>query len=580
MAAGAPPPSPGPQAGIFNSTSHGRGKLLALDSEHLAAEFFTLYSLLLLVSLIAAYQLKSRRCCKFVSEAGITLFIGFLGGGLLQLFVYTDEQDQYGELELRNKLVGFSSNILLCLLLPPIVFDSGYRMRGPFFWANIDKIMTLAFAGTLFSSLWVGALVYLMQGTFFTESLSLAEALTFGALISATDPVTTLAIFEQTGVDPHLFNIVFGESVLNDAVGIVLFHTFAKLIDFSGGVGAILLHACTQFFLLFVCSAMLGFGAGCLFAFGLKHARLHVHTERHGPQLELAIFLVACYFPYLIAECISLSGIVAILFAGTSMKRYASKNLSESALAAAETTLTLLAHIAETLIFVDLGTSAWHTFRASLGLVIWAIAACLLARAAHVYPIGWILRALPVQYPRRKFEWSEMHMVWFSGLRGAIAYALSTQFPGRHGKSVMSLTMAIVLASVWMRGGATELMLRFFGTRQLGPEEMKQQALTLEPAVNRLFLVHWDRKYIRPLLSRDASGGSTHEPISSELESTSARVVWPPAHWRERSNGGKNNVAGGVGVSTPSGQHGELTRAPSLPLLGSACQEDADEERE
>ena len=63
--------------------------------------------------------------------------------------------------------------------------------------------------------------------------------LTFGALISATDPVSTLAVFQELRVDPTLFYIVFGESVLNDAVGIVLFRTFSKFVGFSRSAGTI-----------------------------------------------------------------------------------------------------------------------------------------------------------------------------------------------------------------------------------------------------------------------------------------------------------------------------------------------------
>lgn len=52
--------------------------------------------------------------------------------------------------------------------------------------------------------------------------LELIEALSFGSLISATDPVSTLALFSSMNADADLYAIVFGESVLNDAVSIIL----------------------------------------------------------------------------------------------------------------------------------------------------------------------------------------------------------------------------------------------------------------------------------------------------------------------------------------------------------------------
>ena len=59
-------------------------------------------------------------------------------------------------------------------------------------------------------------------GLLFTYKPSLLDCLYFGALISATDPVTILAIFNDLQVDVNLYALVFGESVLNDAVAIVL----------------------------------------------------------------------------------------------------------------------------------------------------------------------------------------------------------------------------------------------------------------------------------------------------------------------------------------------------------------------
>lgn len=490
---------------------HRLGLEVLLD-EYLAAKFYGLYLFLLLLSFLLSYIAAHRCRCTYLSEAGVTLFVGFAGGGLLQLLVMQDEADEFGEREVSSALVSFSDTVLFCVLLPPIIFHSGYRMRGNFFWANIDKITMLAFAGTLVSSVLVGLLVFAGQGFVSSETLSLAEALTFGALISATDPVTTLAIFEELNVDPHLFNIIFGESVLNDAVAIVLFHIFGKCIGYDGPLMGILLRAATDFAFVFAGSAVAGLLCGCFSALLFKHLQLHVHSRGHGPQLELAIFLVFCYAPYLLAECLSLSGTVAILFTGTSMKRYTYGNLSKEAKGFIETMIGLVSHVAESFIFIDLGTSAWQTFQATPSLVALTTVACLLARAAHVYPIGFFLNSLPMHYPRRRFEKVEMHMVWFSGLRGAIAYALSTQFPGPHRRCVMSLTMAVVLATVWGLGGTTVPMLRHLGIRQMQPGQLRQLSLTLEPFVNRLRVVHWDRQYLRPALVRGVSADGLTAP--------------------------------------------------------------------
>ncbi|CAE7242211.1 NHX6 [Symbiodinium sp. CCMP2592] len=555
------------------------------DGESLAAATYSIYLVMLLVSFFFAYCL-SNRCssCVYLSEAGMSLLVGFIGGGILELLVHEDQSDRFAEKEVRQTVVGFSSTVLFCVLLPPIIFDSGFRMRGAFFWANIDKIMVLAFFGTLVSSLVVGAMLASASGVlpFYPDvagnssKISLPEALTFGALISATDPVTTLAIFEQLHVDPHLFNVIFGESVLNDAVSIVLFHSFSKAIgQEEKNVAASVLRMVWDFIVIFVGSAVIGAGLGCFSALLFKHAALSSHTDLHGPKLELSIFLVFCYAPFLLADGLGLSGIVAILFTGLVMKRYTYFNLSQSARETVATVVSMMASCAETLIFIDLGTSAWGSLGADLALLSWVLFACLVARAANVYVSGWLLNSREPSYPRRRFEANDMHMVWFAGLRGAIAFALSTQFPGPHRHCFMALAMWVVLTSVWLLGGATAPVLGALRIRRCHGDQLKQLALTLEPAVKRLAFVQLDRQYITPLLLRNersefspvAGRADTElaEPAMSEMsergEDARSPVIRPPPS-------SDADVEGGGAAPAPSPLH-------SSPLL-TASAEDAE----
>ncbi|CAE7397987.1 NHX6 [Symbiodinium natans] len=407
--------------------------------------------------------------------------------------------------------------------------------------------MVLAFFGTLMSSLVVGVMLAAASGVlaFYPDDsgsssrISLPEALTFGALISATDPVTTLAIFEQLHVDPHLFNVIFGESVLNDAVSIVLFKSFSKAIgQEEKNVAASILGMACDFVITFIGSAVIGAGLGCFSALLFKHAGLSSHTELHGPKLELSIFLVFCYAPFLLADGLRLSGIVAILFTGLTMKRYTYFNLSEPARETVATVVSLMASCAETLIFIDLGTSAWGNLLVDVTLLSWVLVACLVARAANVYVSGWLLNAREPSYPRRRFEANDMHMVWFAGLRGAIAFALSTQFPGPHRHCFMALAMWVVLTSVWLLGGATAPVLGALRIRRCHGDQLKQLALTLEPAVKRLAFVQLDRQYISPMLLRNAR--SEFSPVAGRAEPDPAEMAM--AEMSERGEDARSPV--------------------------------------
>ena len=131
---------------------------------------------------------------------------------------------------------------------------------------------------------------------------SFLELLTFGALISATDPVSTLAVFQAKQVDPHLFYLVFGESVINDAVGLVLFQAMAHLVEKnldgeSLSVGAEVVQFLVDFLLGFVCSMILGLGTGLATGWFFK-----VVDMRHTPILELCMYVPIMYTPFILAE--------------------------------------------------------------------------------------------------------------------------------------------------------------------------------------------------------------------------------------------------------------------------------------
>ena len=118
----------------------------------------------------------------------------------------------------------FDPEIFFNVLLPPIIFHAGYSMKKRFFFRNIGSILAFAFLGTAVSTFVIGGVMLGVTQIYTHDhySFTFLDSLHFGALISATDPVTVLAIFNDLHVDVNLYALVFGESVLNDAVAIVM----------------------------------------------------------------------------------------------------------------------------------------------------------------------------------------------------------------------------------------------------------------------------------------------------------------------------------------------------------------------
>lgn len=170
--------------------------------------------------------------------------------------------------EVSEYLVEFSPMTFFVGLLPPIIFNSGYHAHKRHFFSNFGAIASFAVLGTAFSALVVGSGLFLVAkwGWVSPQGLEFAECLAFGALISATDPVSVLAVFAELRVDPNLFYLVFGESVINDAVGVVLFNTFSKFVGYKITFESSMI-ALADFLLIFFGSLLVGYIVGVVFAF-------------------------------------------------------------------------------------------------------------------------------------------------------------------------------------------------------------------------------------------------------------------------------------------------------------------------
>lgn len=201
---------------------------------------------------------------------------------------------------------------------------------------------------------------------------SFLDSLRFGALISATDPVTVLAIFNDLNVDVNLYALVFGESVLNDAVAIVMTRTLDDYEEShsTGDVYMVFLKSFLEFCGIFSASFLVGSLMACVTALMTKHTQI-----RQFPQLESTLFVLMSYSTFLLAETIGLTGIVSVLFCGICQAHYTYNNLSDESKSITKQFFSLLNFMAENFIFSYIGVSMltfprhryvrirWHFFK-------------------------------------------------------------------------------------------------------------------------------------------------------------------------------------------------------------------------
>eukprot|EP00182_Erythrolobus_australicus_P000560 CAMPEP_0185837592 /NCGR_PEP_ID=MMETSP1353-20130828/11644_1 /TAXON_ID=1077150 /ORGANISM="Erythrolobus australicus, Strain CCMP3124" /LENGTH=618 /DNA_ID=CAMNT_0028536529 /DNA_START=262 /DNA_END=2118 /DNA_ORIENTATION=+ len=341
---------------------------------------------------------------------------------------------------------------LFLFILPPIIFEAGYSLNKREFFLQWGSILVFAVIGTLVSALVFGVGLFLLGMLPMSYGFSLWDALKFGALISAVDPVATIAVFSALKVNNTLHFLVFGESVLNDAVAIVLYRTFS---DLGGADKHSFMAPMVSFVVMFFGSTVIGIVTACLAALVLKHSNL-----RSSHTLEMSFYVLMAYLPYFVCEGLGMSGIMGILASGVTLAHYAVYNLSKTSQLASHESFRMLSFICETFLFVYLGTALttfkhrWH-----LMTVVWGVLLTLISRAFNVFPISAVLN----QYRQQRISLKNQLIMWFSGLRGAIAFALSLNFSSIHDdtrKVVVSTTLAIVLFTVIVLGGGTMPLLR------------------------------------------------------------------------------------------------------------------------
>ncbi|TRY74763.1 hypothetical protein TCAL_00731 [Tigriopus californicus] len=358
----------------------------------------------------------------------------------------------------------FDPEIFLNVILPPIIFHAGYSMKRRFFFRNIGSILVFAFVGTTISTFVVGGIVYGVTQIFphLAHTFSLLDALHFGAMISATDPVTVLAIFNDLHVDVNLYALVFGESVLNDAVAIVMSRT---LEDYEENLktgqamttSIVLLKSVGEFLGIFFASFLVGGIMGCLTAVLTKFTHI-----RQFPELESTLFVIMSYSSFLLAEVLNLTGIVAVLFCGICQAHYTYNNLSNESRTITKEFFNLLNFMAENFIFSYIGVSMFtfpkHHFDAPF--ICGSFVAILVGRALNIYPLAFLLNL----GRQTKITMNIQHMMVLSGLRGAIAFSLAIRNTLTEARQlILTTTLIIVIITVIVCGGSTMSVLTRLG---------------------------------------------------------------------------------------------------------------------
>ncbi len=337
-------------------------------------------------------------------------------------------------------VIHISPDLILLIFLPALLFEAAWNLKLDRLRANLIPIFSLAVPGVVFAVGVIAVILHLGTG------LPWMSALLFGSVISATDPVSVLALFKKLGAPRRLTVLLEGESLFNDGTAVVVFRIILGLMIGAtgfGSPGALLADSLFRFAVVFLGGALLG---GVI---GFVSAQLTSYFDDH--LLEIMLTTIAAYGSFIAAENIHVSPVIAVLITGIVIGNYGrNQGMSPNTEVAVDSFWEYAAFVVNSLVFLLIGIEIQFSLLAEhVVFILWGVLAMSVARALAVYGFFPIINRLnePVS-----FRWQ--HIVFWGGLRGSLSIALvlsiPLSIPGR--EQLVAMTFGAVTFSLLVQG--------------------------------------------------------------------------------------------------------------------------------
>lgn len=315
----------------------------------------------------------------------------------------------------------------LYVFLPALIFEAAWHLELALMRRAWIPIVMLAVPGVILTAGTIAGATHL------AGDLGVASALVLGAVLSATDPVAVTAIFRRLSVPPILATIVESESLLNDAIAVVIYRATLAAIGVSVAAGSILAQSAQAIFGA-VAGIAVGIGVGFVAALGL-HRRL-------PPVAQVTLTFVAAYGAYFVCEWRDWSGLFAVIAAAIVMRELERRHHIICMAQSVERVWHGASTVANAVLFFLVATAVQVThFWSERVILAVTIGAVLLARAALAYGLLSL---------RPKIIRSWKSVVRLAGVRGALSLALALGVPSslKERGIVIDATFAVVIVTL------------------------------------------------------------------------------------------------------------------------------------
>jgi CPA1 family monovalent cation:H+ antiporter len=349
--------------------------------------------------------------------------------------------------------VNLTADLLMLLFLPPLLFEAAYHLPFDDLKKNGAHIAFLALAGVLITTCLTAL------GTFgafnflgVLQEFHWSHAFLFAAVISATDPISVLALFKEVGAPKRLYQVVEGESLINDGIAVVIFAIVVAVIGLPSshgpataliGMQEIIVFSCVTFVKTALGGILVGAGIGGLASVMTRQVDDHL--------IEITLTTLVAWGSFLIAEELHVSGVLSTVTAGILMGSFGKYfGMSASTRVAVQDFWQYMGFLSNSFIFLLVGLELDPgAFVINLPAVMLAFLVVVFSRSIVVYAgipiVDFFSTPLPTLW---------RHVLVWGGLRGSLSMVLILGLPADFvGRSfLINLVFGVVSVSLFLQG--------------------------------------------------------------------------------------------------------------------------------
>lgn len=351
-------------------------------------------------------------------------------------------------------VIALDPTIVFVIFLPPLLYAAAWNTSWHNFKSSIRPITRAAVGLVFFTTVLVAVAAHVL-----IPDISWPVAFLIGAIVSPPDAVAATSLTKGLGLHPKLITILEGESLVNDASGLIAYK-YALMAITAGNF--VLWQAGLNFFLVVAAGVAIGLAIGYIMY--LIH-----HKYVCDPVIEVTLTFLTPFASYLLAEHFHFSGVIAVVTTGLYLSFRSGQIFSHESRIMAFAVWEVIIFILNSLIFILLGLQLRSVIQgiSDLPLATLALYGIVISAVVILVRFIWILPSATLHFliskrtmKKEHFDPRNMVIFGWAGMRGVVSMAaalalplsLKDNTPFPHRNLVIYLTFCVILSTLVFLG--------------------------------------------------------------------------------------------------------------------------------